>query len=52
MTKYRIRPEYLDAWGATEETSLVTMSDIQLLAVGWGLSVADLLYQVTEEPED
>lgn len=42
---YRIKPEYLDNWGATQET-VVTEQQIAELASDWEMTVDELMDQV------
>lgn len=48
--KYRIKPEYLDKWGpdATPDT-IVTYSDVEMIARGWEMNVDELMDQLIEE---
>lgn len=48
MKTYNIKPEFLSAWGSeTTEDTIVTESEIQRLSNEWGVSVDDLMEQVT-----
>ena len=45
---YRIKPEFLDMWGAeaTEETVL-TENDLEMITRGWDKTPADIMGQLT-----
>ncbi len=48
MKTYNIKPEFLSAWGnETTEDAIVTEAEIQRLSNEWGVSVDDLMEQVT-----
>ncbi len=48
MKTYNIKPEFLSAWGSeTTEATTVTEPEIQRLSNEWGVSVDDLMAQVT-----
>ena len=48
MKTYTIKPEFLSAWGSeTTEDTIVTEAEIQRLSREWGVSVDDLMEQVT-----
>lgn len=44
---YKIKPEFLDLWGedATEDT-VITESDLEMIARGWEKSPEELLEQL------
>jgi hypothetical protein len=49
MKTYRIKPEFLSAWGSeTTEDTTVTEAEIVRLASEWGCTVNDLMEQVEE----
>ena len=47
MTRYRIKPEYIDLWGseANEET-VITQDDVEMCARGWEMDVDELMEQL------
>ncbi len=46
--KYKIKPEFYDLWGATDENNTVTGDEIERLANEWGMPTDDLMEQVEE----
>lgn len=51
MKQFKIKPEHYDAWGVTEDTSIVTEDEIARLAQSWGMNIDDLMEQVEEEED-
>ena len=47
--KYRIKPEYLDKWGSDAmPDTIVTYSDVEMIARGWEMNVNELIDQLIE----
>lgn len=43
---YTIKPEYYDAWGATDDNCTVTLADIERFSDEWEMSIDELMEQV------
>ncbi len=46
---YRIKPKFLECWGADSQTGdIVSMKEIETLAIVWNVPVSELMEQVDE----
>lgn len=49
MKCYKIKTEYIDAFGdESDENTVLTDSDLEMISRGWEMNIDDILFMVTE----